>query len=132
METGHRKDKDGKPIARDILNTFIAKFGDLGFARTRSAYRPTLHLVQMRVPGPGTFEFAWIDDNSANRGTHAAQCGVTWWCRRHAFGRRRRDRTAAPVFARARTSPCETISFENQRSPSASQRANSVPPVLNT
>ena len=28
METGHRKDKVGKPIPRDILNTFIAKFGD--------------------------------------------------------------------------------------------------------
>jgi len=27
METGNRKDKNGKPIPRDIINTFVAKFG---------------------------------------------------------------------------------------------------------
>ncbi len=27
METGNRHDKNGKPIPRDIINTFVAKFG---------------------------------------------------------------------------------------------------------
>ena len=26
METGNRKDKDGQPIRRNIINTFVAKF----------------------------------------------------------------------------------------------------------
>lgn len=65
METGNRKDKDGKVIARDILNTFTAKFGDvevfhaeLGPGISANPYIS----FKMRVPGPGTFEFAWIDD----------------------------------------------------------------------
>ncbi len=66
METGHRKDKDGKPIARDILNTFIAKYGDTEVFRAELgpgiSANPYISF-QMRVPGPGTFEFAWIDDN---------------------------------------------------------------------
>ncbi|HPG89688.1 MAG TPA: thiosulfate oxidation carrier complex protein SoxZ, partial [Hyphomicrobium sp.] len=48
--------------------TFIAKFGDnevfhaeLGPGISANPYIS----FQMRVPGPGTFEFAWIDDNGA-------------------------------------------------------------------
>ncbi|MGB4867065.1 MAG: thiosulfate oxidation carrier complex protein SoxZ [Hyphomicrobium sp.] len=66
METGHRKDKDGKPIPRDILNTFIAKFGDAEVFRAELgsgiSANPFISF-QLRVPGPGTFEFAWIDDS---------------------------------------------------------------------
>ncbi len=68
METGNRKDKDGKPIPRDILNLFVAKFGDqevfrgeLGPGISANPYIS----FQMRVPGPGTFEFSWTDDNGA-------------------------------------------------------------------
>ncbi|MBR2534692.1 MAG: thiosulfate oxidation carrier complex protein SoxZ [Hyphomicrobium sp.] len=66
METGHRKDKDGNPIARDIINTFIATFGDKEVFRAELgpgiSANPYISF-QMRVPGPGTFEFAWIDDS---------------------------------------------------------------------
>ncbi len=66
METGNRKDKDGNPIARNIINTMIAKFGDqevfradLGPGISANPYIS----FQMRVLGPGVFEFAWIDDD---------------------------------------------------------------------
>ena len=66
METGNRKDKDGKPIPRDILNTFVATFG--GQEVFRAELGPGISAnpfisFQMRVPGPGTFEFSWTDDN---------------------------------------------------------------------
>jgi sulfur-oxidizing protein SoxZ len=68
METGHRKDKDGNPIPRDILNTFIAKFGDAEVFRAELgpgiSANPYI-AFHMRVPGPGTFEFTWIDDSGA-------------------------------------------------------------------
>ena len=66
METGHRKDKDGKPIPRDILNTFIAKFGDAEVFRAELGSGISANpfmAFKLSVPGPGTFEFAWIDDN---------------------------------------------------------------------
>lgn len=66
METGNRKDKDGHRIPRDIINTFVAKFGDqevfradLGSGISANPYIS----FQMRVPGPGVFEFAWTDDH---------------------------------------------------------------------
>jgi sulfur-oxidizing protein SoxZ len=66
METGNRKDKDGKPIPRDILNLFVAKFGDQEVFRAELgpgiSANPFISF-QMRVPGPGTFEFSWTDDN---------------------------------------------------------------------
>lgn len=68
METGHRKDKDGRPIPRDIINTFVAKFGDAEVFRAELgpgiSANPFLSF-QMRVPGPGAFEFSWIGDNGA-------------------------------------------------------------------
>ncbi len=68
METGNRKDKDGKPIARNILNTFVAKFADQEVFRAELgpgiSANPFLSF-QMRVPGPGTFEFSWTGDNGA-------------------------------------------------------------------
>lgn len=68
METGHRKDKDGAPIPRDIINTFVAKFGETEVFRAELgpgiSANPYISF-QMRVPGPGTFEFAWIDDHGA-------------------------------------------------------------------
>ena len=66
METGNRKDKYGKLIPREIINTFVAKFGDkevfravLGPGISANPYIS----FQMRVPGPGVFEFAWTDDH---------------------------------------------------------------------
>jgi sulfur-oxidizing protein SoxZ len=72
METGNRKDKDGKPITRDIINTFIAKFGDAQVFRAELgpgiSANPYISFY-MRVPGPGTFEFSWTDD----RGTKTVE-----------------------------------------------------------
>lgn len=66
METGNRKDKEGNPIPRDIINTFVAKFGELEVFRAEFgpgiSANPYLSF-QMRVPGAGTFEFCWTDDN---------------------------------------------------------------------
>ncbi|NOT70345.1 MAG: thiosulfate oxidation carrier complex protein SoxZ [Hyphomicrobium sp.] len=66
METGNRKDSAGKPVPRDILNTFVAKYGqdevfraELGPGISANPYIS----FQMRVPGPGTFEFSWTDDH---------------------------------------------------------------------
>lgn len=68
METGNRKDKDGKPIPRDIISTFVAKFGDADAFRAEFgpgiSANPFLSFF-MRVPGPGTFEFSWTDNHGA-------------------------------------------------------------------
>ena len=66
METGNRHDKTGKPIPRDIINTFIAKFD--GRQVFRAEFGPGISAnpylaFQMRVPGPGTIEITWIDDH---------------------------------------------------------------------
>lgn len=65
METGNRKDKGGAVIPRDILNTFTAKYGDVEVFRAELgpgiSANPYISF-KMRVPGPGTFEFAWTDD----------------------------------------------------------------------
>lgn len=66
METGNRKDKYGKQIPRDIINTFVAKFGNKEVFRAELgpgiSANPYISF-QMRVPGPGVFDFAWTDDH---------------------------------------------------------------------
>lgn len=66
METGNRKDSAGKPVPRDILNTFVAKYGQDEVFRAELSpgisANPYISF-QMRVPGPGTFEFSWSDDH---------------------------------------------------------------------
>jgi sulfur-oxidizing protein SoxZ len=66
METGQRREADGKVIPRFIINTFIAKFG--GAEVFKAELQPGISAnpyiaFHMRVPGPGEFEFTWIDDN---------------------------------------------------------------------
>jgi len=65
METGYRHDKYGKLVARNIINSFVAKFGQKEVFRaefgTGISANPFVSF-QMRVPGPGVFEFAWTDD----------------------------------------------------------------------
>lgn len=66
METGNRKDRDGNRIPRDIINAFVAKFGEQEVFRAEFgsgiSANPYLSFM-MRVPGPGTFEIAWTDDH---------------------------------------------------------------------
>jgi sulfur-oxidizing protein SoxZ len=65
METGQRKDADGKTIPRSIINTFKATFA--GVDVLTAEFHPGMSANPyvsffMKVPGPGEFEFTWIDD----------------------------------------------------------------------
>jgi len=66
METGQRKDNDGKPIPRFIINSFAASFAGTEVFKAELhpgiSANPYLAFF-MRVPGPGEFEFTWTDDN---------------------------------------------------------------------
>jgi sulfur-oxidizing protein SoxZ len=65
METGQRKDADGKTIPRSIINTFKAAFGgqEVFSAELQPGISANPYLAFfMKVPGPGEFEFTWIDD----------------------------------------------------------------------
>lgn len=66
METGQRKEGDGKPIPRFIINAFSATFA--GAEVFKAELHPGISAnpyisFYMRVPGPGEFEFTWTDDN---------------------------------------------------------------------
>jgi sulfur-oxidizing protein SoxZ len=69
METGNRHDNNGKHIPRDIINTFIARFN--GNDVFRAEFGPGISAnpylaFQLRVPGPGTIEITWIDDEGVS------------------------------------------------------------------
>jgi sulfur-oxidizing protein SoxZ len=68
MESGNRKDKDGKVIARKIINKFTAKFNgkelmsvDWFPAISANPYQSFF----VKVPESGTFTFEWLDDDGA-------------------------------------------------------------------
>jgi sulfur-oxidizing protein SoxZ len=68
METGQRKEGDGRSIPRFIINSFTASFA--GSEVFRAELHPGISAnpylaFYMRVPGPGEFEFTWTDDNGA-------------------------------------------------------------------
>jgi sulfur-oxidizing protein SoxZ len=65
METGQRKDREGKMIPRDIINTFVAAYA--GKEVFRASLQPGISAnpyiaFYLRVSGPGDIEFTWIDD----------------------------------------------------------------------
>ena len=65
METGQRKDKDGKTVPRNIINTFAASFAgkEVFKATLQSGISANPYIAFfMRVPGPGEFELTWLDD----------------------------------------------------------------------
>jgi sulfur-oxidizing protein SoxZ len=65
METGQRKDADGKTIPRSIINTFKASFAgkEVFSAELQPGISANPYIAFfMKVPGPGEFEFTWIDD----------------------------------------------------------------------
>lgn len=68
METGQRKDPDGKPIPRQLLNTFICRFADKEVFRAELqpgiSANPYIAFY-MKVPSPGEFEFTWLDDDGS-------------------------------------------------------------------
>lgn len=68
MESGQRKDKEGNPIPRKIINKFSCEFNgqpvfscDLDPAISANPYFE----FSARVPESGTFKFTWIDDDGS-------------------------------------------------------------------
>jgi sulfur-oxidizing protein SoxZ len=66
MESGQRKDKDGKVIPRQIINKFTCEFNgtqvfgcDIAPAISANPYFE----FTAKVPQSGTFKFTWVDDN---------------------------------------------------------------------
>jgi sulfur-oxidizing protein SoxZ len=66
MESGQRKDKDGKTIPRKIINKFTAEFNgkplfsaDLNAAIAANPYMQFF----AKVDESGTFKFSWTDDD---------------------------------------------------------------------
>ncbi len=66
MESGQRKDKDGKTIPRKIINKFVAEFNgkpvfsaDLDPAIAANPYLQ----FNAKVNESGTFKFSWTDDD---------------------------------------------------------------------
>jgi sulfur-oxidizing protein SoxZ len=66
MESGQRKDKDGKPIPRQIINKFACEFNgkpvfscDIDPAISANPYFE----FSAKVAESGTFKFSWVDDN---------------------------------------------------------------------
>ncbi len=66
METGNRKDAAGNKIPRDIIHTFTATFeGAPVFSAALGpgiAANPYIAFY-LKVPGPGTLELVWLDDD---------------------------------------------------------------------
>ena len=65
METGQRKDNNGQTIPRMIINTFAASYA--GKEVFKAELQPGISAnpyiaFYMKVPGPGEFEFSWLDD----------------------------------------------------------------------
>jgi sulfur-oxidizing protein SoxZ len=68
METGQRKDKDGKTISRNIINTFTAAYN--GKEVFKAALQPGIAANPyiaffLKVTGPGEIELSWLDDAGA-------------------------------------------------------------------
>jgi sulfur-oxidizing protein SoxZ len=77
MESGQRKDKEGKLIPRKIISKFVARFNgtelmtvDWHAAVSANPYQSFF----VRVPESGTFTFEWTDDDGS---VYAAEQKVT-------------------------------------------------------
>lgn len=74
MESGQRKDKDGKTIPREIINKFTCEFNgkpvfscDVEPAISANPYFE----FNAKVAESGTFKFTWVDDNGSVYATEA-------------------------------------------------------------
>lgn len=66
MESGQRKDGDGNPIPRSIINRFTCDFnGENVIDVTLEPAISTNPFMEFQatVPASGTFEFTWYDDD---------------------------------------------------------------------
>jgi sulfur-oxidizing protein SoxZ len=65
METGNRKDSEGKPIPRNIIHTFTAHYDDalIFKAEFGSGISANPYVAFfLKVPGPGELRVSWLDD----------------------------------------------------------------------
>ena len=66
MESGHRQDKQGQTIARNIINSFKCEFNGAVFfscdIHTGISANPFFEF-NARVDEAGTFRFIWTDDD---------------------------------------------------------------------
>ena len=74
METGLRKDSNGNPIPRQIINRFVAEFN--GQTVIDVALEPAVSTnpyfeFDAVVPESGEFTFTWYDDNGSVYSTTA-------------------------------------------------------------
>lgn len=68
MESGQRKDKDGKLIPRKIINLFVCTFNGKELLRSEwhSAVSANPYLSFFaRAEESGTYQFAWHDDDGS-------------------------------------------------------------------
>jgi sulfur-oxidizing protein SoxZ len=68
METGNRKDADGRTIPRNIIHTFKATFegAEVFSAELGSGIAANPFLAfHLKVPGPGDLELTWIGDDGS-------------------------------------------------------------------
>lgn len=66
MESGQRKDGDGNPIPRSIINRFVCAFnGETVIDVTMEPAISTNPFFEFQaiVPETGAFEFTWYDDD---------------------------------------------------------------------
>jgi sulfur-oxidizing protein SoxZ len=65
METGQRKDAEGRTVPRLIINAVSVKFAgqEVFAAELQPGISANPYLAfHMKVPGPGEFEFTWTED----------------------------------------------------------------------
>ena len=68
MESGQRKDKEGKPIPRKIINKFVCEFNGkpVFTANLEPAIAANPYLqFSAKVEESGTFKFTWTDDDGS-------------------------------------------------------------------
>jgi sulfur-oxidizing protein SoxZ len=79
MESGQRKDKDGKAIPRKIINSFTCSFNGrpVFAAKLEPAISANPYLAFfMRATESGVLEFAWMDDDGSRlTATHPLTVG---------------------------------------------------------
>ena len=68
MESGQRKDKEGKVIPRKIINAFKAEFN--GMTVFEADIEPAVSTnpyiqFSVKVPESGEFKFTWVDDDGS-------------------------------------------------------------------
>ncbi len=68
MESGQRKDSDGNPIPRSIINRFVVDFNGQNVLDVK--LEPAISTnpffeFQSVVPEAGTFTFTWYDDDGS-------------------------------------------------------------------